>query len=239
MNLREVGGFVERRHASLGLALALCLGLSACGIGQRQNPVASDGELGSTQAVQVDEDKPASYTTRSGDTLAAIAGRPEIYGDPALWPLLQGANLDNLAGKGSVEGLESGLLLQVPRGATPQSLAQAREQDRQVQAAAKARLKPKHKEKAKALPAPPAPKAAAKPKAVAKAPAAAKPAAAKPVAAKPAPTAIATAAPGATAQPVPKARASGMRPLLLLLLVLLAVGAVLWAFARKDRDDGA
>jgi len=216
---------VTRRHATLGLGLALCLGLGACGIGQRQNPVASDGELGSTQPVQVEEDKPSTYTTRGGDTLAAIAGRPEIYGDPALWPLLQGANPDSLAGKGSAEPLDAGLLLQVPRSSDPEALAQAREQDRQVQAAAKARLKPKHREKAAATrPLPPP-----------------KPAVAAAVKTKPAPTAVVTALPvQALAQPVPKARSGGLRPLLLLLLlVLLALGAVLWAFARRDRDDGA
>jgi len=226
---------VTRRHATLGLGLALCLGLGACGIGQRQNPVASDGELGSTQPVQVEEDKPSTYTTRGGDTLAAIAGRPEIYGDPALWPLLQGANPDSLAGKGSAEPLDAGLLLQVPRSSDPEALAQAREQDRQVQAAAKARLKPKHREKAAAtrpLPPPKPAVAAVKP---------AKAAVAAAVKTKPAPTAVVTALPvQALAQPVPKARSGGLRPLLLLLLlVLLALGAVLWAFARRDRDDGA
>jgi hypothetical protein len=219
----------------LWLGLALSLGLSACGIGQRQNPVASDGELGSTQPLQVDEDKPSTYTTRGGDTLAAIAGRPEIYGDPALWPLLQGANPDSVAGKGSAESLRSGLVLQVPRNADPDALAQARDQDRQVQAAAKARVKPRSR--VRGLPPPPAEKAVAR---VRKA----KPAPARPhapaVAPKPQVKAAAVAVPSPVAPPVAKARSVGMRPLLLLLLlVLLALGAVLWAFARRDREDAA
>lgn len=219
------------------LALALVLPLSACGVGQRQNPVASDGELGTTSAVQVEDEKPTTYTTKGGDTLASIAGRPEIYGDPALWPLIQDANASKLAGKTAKQSIKSGMVLSVPRGVTAEAVARAREQSRQAQAAAKARLKSNRAEADSAVH-------------VSSKPRAAKP---KPME-KPKPTAVATAAPtqaptpapvaasptasanDQSAQPVPKAH-SGLRPLLLLLLlVLAALAAVLWAFSRRDRE---
>ena len=151
---------MKRQRASLWLILGLSLGLGACGVGARQNPVSTDGELGTTQAVSVEEDKPSAYTTRSGDTLADVAGRPEIYGDPALWPLVQGENSELVAGKGAHEALEGGLVLQIPRGVSPEAMEQAREQARQAQAAnkqasarkeaASASKKSKHAKSAKA-----------------------------------------------------------------------------------------
>jgi hypothetical protein len=234
---------VKRQHASLWLILGLSLGLGACGVGARQTPVSTDGELGTTQAVSVEEDKPTAYTTRSGDTLADVAGRPEIYGDPALWPLVQGENSELVAGKGAHEALEGGIVLQIPRGVSPEAMEQAREQARQAQAASKqetarreAASSPKKAKKAKAAKAATvhhakAAKRAAKAEKHGKQ---AKPA----VAAAPAPTEVA-AQPTPAPAPAPVKHGGGLRPLLLLLLlVLLALGAVLWAFSRRDSNDG-
>jgi hypothetical protein len=231
---------VKRQHASLWLILGLSLGLGACGVGARQNPVSTDGELGTTQAVSVEEDKPTAYTTRSGDTLADVAGRPEIYGDPALWPLIQGENSELVAGKGAHETLEGGLVLQIPRGVSPEAMEQAREQARQAQAASKQETErreaasgPKHAKHAKASKAPIKHKAKA-----AKAAKHGKKAKAAVAAPAPAPTAVAPA-PAPAPMPAPVKHSGGLRPLLLLLLlVLLALGAVLWAFSRRDSNDG-
>ena len=215
------GGTVKRRHATLWLGLALSLSLGACGIGQHQNPVASDGELGTTQPVKMDQDQVSTYTTRRGDTLAGIAGRSEIYGDPSLWPLLQNANPESLASKGRAQALKAGLVLQVPRDSDAQTLARARAKDRRAQAAAKARAR---RERARGLP--PGAPTAATPR---RAPTAVTQAAASRLVPSPMPVAPPASPPS-----------GGMRPLLLLLvLVLLALGAVLWAFAKRDRDDGA
>jgi hypothetical protein len=230
---------VKRQHASLWLILGLNLGLGACGVGARQNPVSTDGELGTTQAVSVEEDKPTAYTTRSGDTLADVAGRPEIYGDPALWPLIQGENSELVAGKGAHETLEGGLVLQIPRGVSPEAMEQAREQARQAQAAGKqaaARREGAAQKRAKKAKAPKAAKHAAaaraqkhtkkEKRAVVKA------------APTPAPAAV-VPTPAPTPVPAPVKHGGGLRPLLLLLLlVLLALGAVLWAFSRRDSNDG-
>ncbi len=87
-----------RSHAltRLGLIAALALSLAACGVGQRQSPVGTDDEAGQTKPVQIEEDKPSFYVTKSGDTLRSIAGREEIYGEPDLWPLILDANADAL-----------------------------------------------------------------------------------------------------------------------------------------------
>jgi hypothetical protein len=228
----------------LWLILGLSLGLGACGVGARQNPVSTDGELGTTQAVTVEEDKPTAYTTRSGDTLADVAGRPEIYGDPALWPLIQGENSELVAGKGAHETLEGGLVLQIPRGVSPEAMEQAREQARQAQAASKQKTE---RQEAAALPS-----RARKAKAPARHGKAAKHPSAGPGQAhgnvaklgKKAKAAVVIAAPApapavAAPAPAPAKHSGGLRPLLLLLLlVLLALGAVLWAFSRRDSNDG-
>jgi nucleoid-associated protein YgaU len=57
-------------------------------------------------------DLPDTYTTVDRDTLYAIADRPEIYGDHALWMALWEANKDVLPDPHAVAG---GIVLKIPR----------------------------------------------------------------------------------------------------------------------------
>ena len=210
----------------LSLAAILAMSLAACGVGKRQSPVSTDDEAGLTKPVQIEEDKPASYVTKAGDTLRSIAGREEIYSEPDLWPLLLDANLDSLGAQSAKSKLAAGIRLNVPRGQDQDALNDAREKARQAAAAAKGSNKPK---------APKAPEApVAKEYARAKSKAAPKPVYAKPAAVKKAPAAAAE-----SAKPVPKAKKTGgLLPVLFFLLLLLAVlAAVLFYFTRRDQKD--
>ena len=40
--------------------------------------------------------EPGYYTVREGDTLATIAGREEVYGDPLKWPILYRHNMEKI-----------------------------------------------------------------------------------------------------------------------------------------------
>ena len=214
-----------------GLALVLAFSLAACGMGKRQSPVASDEEVGRTHASGADEDKPTTYTTTAGDTLSDIAARPEIYGEPGLWPLIQDANGDSVGDKMPSTRLKSGMVLDIPRGLSSNAFDEAREKARQASAAAKARLAPKHAEapRAHAVVAAKSPKAPVAAKAPMRAHAKAVKAVAKPI---PTPLAV-------EAAKVPKAKAGGMMPLFfLLLLILAALGAVLYVFSKRDKQDG-
>jgi hypothetical protein len=205
----------------LSLAAALALSLAACGVGKRQSPVGSDDEAGQTRPVSIEEDKPAQYVTKAGDTLRSIAGREEIYGEPDLWPLILDANMDTLGAQGPKSKLHAGIRLTVPRGQDEDAKADAREKARQAAAAGKGVRKPQTH----------APEQAVQRTVKAK-PAASKPASmAKPVAAAP----VAQAA-----KPVPKAKKSGgLLPVLFFLLLLLAVlAAILFYFTRRDQKDG-
>jgi hypothetical protein len=210
----------------LGLIAALALSLAACGVGKRQSPVGSDDEAGQTKPVQIEEDKPAFYVTKSGDTLRSIAGREEIYGEPDLWPLILDANGDALGTQTPKSKLQAGIRLSIPRGQDQDALSDAREKARQVAAASKGHPKARVQEapvvneyaKAAALrPTPVAKAAVKKPTAVA---VVAKPAAEEP-------------------RPVPKAKKTGgLLPVLFFLLLLLAVlSAVLFYFTRRDQKD--
>lgn len=42
------------------------------------------------------KEEPGYYTVKKGDTLASIAGRTDIYGDPLKWPILCRLNMDKL-----------------------------------------------------------------------------------------------------------------------------------------------
>jgi hypothetical protein len=220
-----------RSHALIRLSFVslLALSLAACGVGKRQSPVGADDEAGQTKPVQIEEDKPAFYVTKTGDTLRSIAGRDEIYGEPDLWPLLLDANTDTLGAQSARSKLPSGIRLNVPRGQDQDALNDAREKARQAAAASKgphkARVQeaPVADEYAKAMKAKAQPLAKAKPVVKAQTPVVA----ANPVSEEP--------------KPVPKAKKTGgLLPVLFFLLLLLAVlSAVLFYFTRRDQKDEA
>lgn len=204
-----------RRSTFFACALAVAV-LSGCGMGKNQNPVASDEELGRTRAEE--EAQPGTYVTKAGDSLRSIAARPEIYGDAELWTLLMDANPD-LGVLSARKKLDSGLSLKVPRSLSVEALEMARERARQMAASAKMSAPAKKPEPEEAP--------AAKPAKPGKAPAAKPSKAAEPAKAQ-------------AAQPVPRTKSGGMLPILfLLLLVLAAIGAVLYVFSRRDKQDQA
>lgn len=195
--------------------VALVLVVTGCGMGKNQNPVASDDELGRTRA-ESEEAKPATYVTREGDTLRSIASRPEIYSDADLWPLLLDANEAELGAVSPGKRLAGGKVLSIPRSLDVEQMDVAREKARQYAAAAKSTRRAKRPE-ADSTPVVKRPKPAATAVAPVKAP-----------------------EPVRQAQPVPKAKSGGMLPILfLLLLVLAALGAVLYVFSRRDKQDKA
>lgn len=55
---------------------------------------------------------PGSYTVRRGETLPQIAGRPEIYNNPSLWPIIYRANRDQIR---DPKRLWPGQVLTIPR----------------------------------------------------------------------------------------------------------------------------
>ncbi len=63
------------------------------------------------------------YRVAEGDSLPAIAARPDVYGDPFLWPLLYKANRDQLT---DPRRIYPGQELTVPRNVTPGELKAAR-----------------------------------------------------------------------------------------------------------------
>ncbi|HEB94143.1 MAG TPA: hypothetical protein ENI94_11885 [Gammaproteobacteria bacterium] len=77
-------------------------------------PAASDGKL-------------AQVTVREGDTLSAIAARPEVYGNANLWPLLLKANRDKLP---RADKVPVGVELVIPRNASPEEIKEALAQAR-------------------------------------------------------------------------------------------------------------
>lgn len=60
---------------------------------------------------------------REGDTLSAIAARPEVYGNADLWPLLLKANRDKFL---RVDEVPVGVELIIPRNASQQEIEQAK-----------------------------------------------------------------------------------------------------------------
>ncbi|MES2202192.1 MAG: hypothetical protein V4498_08070 [candidate division FCPU426 bacterium] len=136
------------RHATMraGLALILIAGLSACAGGRRQNPVASNEEIGQvTQDVPVmvpPDEKSQFYVSQDGDTLKGIAGRPEIFGDPNLWPLILDANADVI---GPDRKVPVGVQLRIPRDTGGEQIAAARERARQDAIYEKKGYKPRSK----------------------------------------------------------------------------------------------
>ncbi len=68
------------------------------------------------------------YDVQTGDTLWTISARPEVYGDPLLWPLLYKANRDQIKDPRRVY---LGQTIDVPRDLPEKELAEIREQARQ------------------------------------------------------------------------------------------------------------
>lgn len=196
----------------LGIGLALLLALNACSASKNQNPVASGDEVGSVSdkgdnTFSSGEEKPNSYTARKGDTLRRIAGRPEIYGDPNLWPILQEANADKVGHSMSVN---QGVVLNIPRDLSDEQIQMAHEKARQVAAESKMGGSSKsHVAVPVAEPTPPPSKAAAP----------------LPTAMPPAPV------------PMPQSHGILMPVLIVLLLILLGLGGVLFFYMRKERKE--
>ena len=47
-------------------------------------------------SAKIDDSKPGSYTVERGDSLWAISGKSDIYGNPYQWPLIYKANRDKI-----------------------------------------------------------------------------------------------------------------------------------------------
>lgn len=65
---------------------------------------------------------------RRGETLSNISGRPEVYGDPLLWPLVYKANRDQIKDPTQIF---PGQVLTIPRDKTEKEKEAAREEARQ------------------------------------------------------------------------------------------------------------
>lgn len=62
------------------------------------------------------------YVVAAGDSLWIISGRPEVYGNPYLWPLIWDANLDSLA---DPDRLRAGQRLRIRTNPTIDEVVQA------------------------------------------------------------------------------------------------------------------
>lgn len=69
--------------------------------------------------------RPASYSVRRGETLPQIAGRPEIYNEAGLWPLIYRANRDQVR---DPYQLWPGQVLKIPRNYSREEATEARRQ---------------------------------------------------------------------------------------------------------------
>lgn len=65
----------------------------------------------------------AYHTAKRGETLPLIAAHPEVYNDPALWPLLYRANRDQIK---DPRHIWPGQVLRIPRNLSREDLAEAR-----------------------------------------------------------------------------------------------------------------
>ncbi|MBL4762044.1 MAG: LysM peptidoglycan-binding domain-containing protein [Gammaproteobacteria bacterium] len=63
-----------------------------------------------------------SYTVARGDSLWAISGKSEIYGNPYQWPIIYKANTDKIA---DADLIEPGQVLDITRGASSSDVAAA------------------------------------------------------------------------------------------------------------------
>ena len=66
---------------------------------------------------------PAYHTVMRGETLPQIAGQPEVYNDPTLWPLLYRANRDQIRDPAHIR---PGQALRIPRNVNREEAAEAR-----------------------------------------------------------------------------------------------------------------
>ncbi len=66
---------------------------------------------------------PTHHTVKRGETLPLIAALPEVYNDPALWPLLYRANRDQIR---DPKRIWPGQVLRIPRNLTREDMAEAR-----------------------------------------------------------------------------------------------------------------
>lgn len=69
------------------------------------------------------------YEVRAGQSLADIAGLPEVYDDRLLWPLIYRANRDQIKTPGEIS---PGQILSVPRDKTREEFEAARQEARQL-----------------------------------------------------------------------------------------------------------
>lgn len=69
------------------------------------------------------------YEVRAGQTLAAIAALPEVYGDSLLWPLIYRANRDQIK---APQEISAGQVLDVPRDKSREELEAARQEARDL-----------------------------------------------------------------------------------------------------------
>ena len=65
----------------------------------------------------------AYHTAKRGETLPLIAAQPDVYNDPALWPLLYRANRDQIK---DPRQIWPGQVLRIPRNISREDLSEAR-----------------------------------------------------------------------------------------------------------------
>ncbi len=68
---------------------------------------------------------PTTYTVEKCDDLWSIAAKPQVYNDPWLWPLLYGANKDQIKNPNKIS---VGTVLKIMRGVSDADKADARKQ---------------------------------------------------------------------------------------------------------------
>jgi LysM repeat protein len=184
----------------------------------------ADDEEGDSEFDAVEEKTYAdTYTVESGDSLSSIAGKEEIYGDSALWPILQEYNRDTL---GNSQAVNVGATLKIPRRLTTEEMDEAREKARQV-AATEDDSQPE-----KVAPEPEEEVADDEPVESEVADAASEEPEVAPEPEEEAP--VVKNKP----RPVPKPKGKGMMPIFVVIFVVLLLAAiVLLYFMKKDNED--
>lgn len=88
------------------------------------DPIATPGPVEPTAKEQIVKPR-TSYTVSDGDLLWSIAKRPDIYGDPLLWPLIYQANRDQIK---DPRKIYTGQILTIPRNSSESDREGARNQ---------------------------------------------------------------------------------------------------------------